>query len=976
MQTSNHSSHRIFALVAFLASSSVAFSQNATNGDVATDDGVIETITVTGSRIKTSNASATIPTQVLDVGEIHAAGSTDLGEIIEQLPGVFLGISPTNSRLSTQNAGLSTVDLRSLSTNRTLTLINGRRVVSNSGSAQRVDTGTIPSGFIQTVEITTGGASAIYGSDAIAGVANIILKDEFEGLELETRYEESFEGGAERPSFDATWGMNFAGGRGNVMVGGMYEDRKPVFARDRDFAAGQSFEFDLATGERTPNLSSFLPGGRFEGDAWNIGGVWQNDVAGTYGVNGAFCIDDGRLPACDDYQEAFDGYDFTPFTQIEPERERWGTLAKVKYDLTDTMTGWFQFQFANIETKAQRAAGNAQDASTYGPFDNEVRIGDLPDTHPFIHPAVEGTLSGTVDWRRRFVEVGQRFRASKRETSRFGLGLEGQINDSWYWDVYVGYGNHLQRQIRENELNLLKIDLALDVVADPVTGALQCADAAARADGCVPLNVFGEGSVSPEAADYIRATDRLRQELDQTVASISFGGDLFELPAGVVKTAFGLDYRKEEQQTSGDPDTNAGLTTTGFIPDVVGEFDVKEAFVEFSVPLVADKPGIQSLDLTTAYRFADYNSVGNVSSWNLGLSWAPSDDIRFRGQVSQSQRAPDITELFSSQRSDFDDLRDPCLGVTLVSAGVVDDNCRSIPSVVQAINDEIADALAADPNVDPNTIGFDQDGNSIFGPNVGNPNLFEETGETITYGFVLTPRFIPGFSLIADYYKIEVDDAVASVDSQLAADLCYEDPTFSNRFCDSISRDADGQVDRIINQSENLNLLISEGIDVTLEYDFDIGSIPGDFQTQILYTHVKRNEEQFTGPDGLVIDDFAGEIGLPTDEYRFTARYEPTDAWSFRYRMKYTGTGFDDNNADPDDLLASIKFEPVLVHDVYASYEFGDEHDYRIFLGVENIEDQHGPFLPDDFLNGEDHNVGDSYDSVGRRFYVGIDFTW
>lgn len=931
----------------------------------------LDTLTVTGSRIKTSNASSSVPTQVLDIAEIIEAGTTDLGEIVDQLPGVFQGISPNNSLLSTQNAGLSTIDLRGLSTNRTLTLINGRRVVSNSGSAQRVDTGTIPSGFVEQIEITTGGASAIYGSDAIAGVANIILRDDFEGFELEARYEESFEGGAERPSIDATWGMNFAEGRGNIMIGGMFEDRKSIFARERDFANATD-EFNLATGVRSPNFSSTLPGGRFEGDAWNIGGVWQNDQTGS-----VYCLDDGRVPACDDYQEAFDGYNFQPFSQIEPERERWGALARASFDFTETVTGWVQLQHSDIQTKAQRAAASSNDAHTYGTFDDETRIGDLPADHPFIHPAVQETLSGTVDWRRRFDEVGQRFRASNRETTRFGAGLEGTIGDRWYWDVYAGYGNHEQRQIRENELNRQKIDFALDIEVDPTnpTG-FRCIDAAARADGCVPLDIFGEGSVSTAAADYIRATDRLRQELTQTVATALFGGELMRLPAGPLETAFGVDYRKEEQESNGDPDTNAGLTTTGFIPSVVGEFDVTELFVEFKVPLIVDQPGIQTLDFSTAYRYADYSTIGDVASWNAGLTWAPSDDILFRAQISQSQRAPDITELFSPQRSDFDDLSDPCNGITLASTGVVATNCLSIPTVVQAINDEIADALVADPNVDPNTIGFDQDGNSVFGPNVGNPNLIEETGDTFTVGFVMTPRFLPGFTLIADYYEIEVTDAIGSVNSQLAADLCYDDASFNNRFCSSITRDADGQVSRIVNQVENLNVLIAEGIDVTMEYEFDAPFIPGEFETQIIYSHVKTNEEQFDGPDGLEIDDFAGEIGLPTDEYRFTLRYRPNDDWSLRYRLRYVGTGFDDNGANPDDLLAGLKVEQVLTHDLYASYRFGDDHSYRVFAGIENLEDQHGPFLPDDYLSGNDWNVGDSYDVVGRRFYVGVDFRW
>ncbi len=919
---------------------------------------VLDVVIVTGSRIATSNIESPIPTQVLGIAEIEAGGTTDLGELVEQLPGVYLGISPTNSLLSTQNAGLSVVSLRSLGTNRTLTLINGRRVVSNSGSAQRVDTGTIPTGFLDRIDITTGGASAVYRSDAIAGVANIVLKDSFDGFTFDTRLGVSNEGGRDELSLDATWGMDFAGGRGNIMLGGMYERQEEVFAYQREYALSD-LEIDIATGEFEVNRSSSLPGGRFEvGDAWNIDGVWQNDQAGSQ-----YCLDDGRVPACDDYQAAIDGYNFRPLSMLFPERDRWAALAKAQYELTDDLRGWAMVQYSEIETRAERAAAIALDSNQYGPFDDRVRIGELPNDHPFVHPAVRETLTGTVDWRRRFDEVGNRFRASTRETLRTSFGLDGAINDNWVWNAYLGYGKHEQSQIRENELNRLKISLALDIEPDPDNaGGFRCVDAAARADGCVPLDLFGAGSVTPEMANYIRATDRLAQELEQTTASLSASGQVFELPAGGVQMALGVDYRKEEQQTSGDPDTNAGLTTTGFIPDIVGEFDVTEAFVEFNVPLIADAPGIQSLDLATAYRVADYSTIGDVASWNFGLSYAPSDDIRFRAQISQAQRAPDITELFSSQRSDFDGVNDPCDNVTATTAGTVADNCRSITAIV--------DAIAADGS-------FQQDSTSVFGPNVGNPELQEETADTITYGFVFTPRFLDGFTFIADYYKIELEDAIASVDSQLAADLCYRDEGFpNNRFCESITRDSEGQIDRIVNQSENLNELVSEGIDVTLSYDFSVPKLPGEFSASTIYSRILTNEERFNGPDGEVVDDFAGEIGLPEHEYRFTLRWEPTDNFTLRYRANYQGTAVDDNAFDPADLGADLKVEINLTHDLYASYTVDGDHRYRIYAGVNNIEDQHGPYLPDGYVNGSNFNVSSAYDRVGRRYYAGMNFRW
>lgn len=921
------------------------------------EDAQLDQITVTGSRIISSNIDTPIPTQQLDVGEIQAAGSIDLGEVIEQLPGVYLGISPSNSLLSTQNSGLSTIDLRNLSTNRTLTLIDGRRVVSNSGSAQRVDTSTIPTGFVERVDITTGGASAIYGSDAIAGVANIVLKDNYEGFEIEARYGDSADGGNETPSLGATWGMNFAQGRGNVMVGGSWETKDPVRSTQRDYATS-NLEIDLETGELSPNNSSLLPGGRFEGDAWNIDGVWQNDQVGSI-----YCLDDGRVPACDDYQGALDGWNFRPFDMMFPDRERWSTLAKAEYDLTDTLTGSAMFQLSESETLSQRAPASGNDSDTFGPFDNEVAIGDMASDHPFIHPAVQETLSGTVDWRRRFVEVGLRDRNSVRTTTRFSLGLDGQFNDNWSWGGYVGHGVFEQSQRKHNEVNRQNIQFAINIEDDPANpGGFRCIDAGARAAGCVPLNVFGTGSISSAAADYIRHTIMLEQELKQTTASFVVSGEIWDLPAGGMQMAAGIDYRKEEQVATGDPVTNAGLTSSSSLLNIDADFDVTEAFVEFNVPLIADKPGIMALDLATAFRSANYSTIGTVSSWNFGLSYAPVNDIRFRGQISQAQRAPDITELFSPQRSDFDSFNDPCDGVTAATTGTIADNCRQDAGIAAEI---MLNGV------------FDQDGTQIFGPSLGNLSLTEETADTITFGLVFTPSAVEGLSIIADYYKIEVEDAISSVDSQLAGDLCYADVGFpNNRFCPNITRGTDGQVSRIVNQEENLNSLISEGIDVTFAYDFEFPGVMGDFETQLIYSHIAKNEADFNGPDGPVIDDFAGEVGLPEEEYRLTLQWNSNDSLSLRYRLKYTGTVRDDNDTDPADIFGFRKFEQTLVHDIYGSYNFGSDHTYRIYAGINNIENQTGPYLPDGYNSGENANVGESYDRVGRRYYAGVTFNW
>lgn len=940
----------------------VTRTQVSSNVDTNTDNSAkekvdLESISVTGSRIQATSIISPIPTLTIGRADIESAGTIDLGEIVEEMPGVYLGISPVSSLLSTQNAGLSTIDLRALGTNRTLTLINGRRVVSNSGSAQRVDTATIPSGFIDYIDITTGGASAIYGSDAIAGVANIVLKNDFVGFGFDVRHEDSHEGGRRATSAETIWGFDFNDGKGNFMIGASWEDKNPLLATDRDYALN-NLEIDLETGEFEPNVSSTLPGGRFEnGDAWNIDGVWQNDRSGS-----EYCLDDGRIPACDDYQGALDGWDFRPFNMIFPERERFSALVNSKYLLTDTLVASVMLQFSETDTKASRTPASGNDSHTFGPFDDQTRIGDISSDNPFIHPAVLETLSGSVDWRRRFVEVGFRDRSSNRKTSRFSLGLDGQFNYNWNWHGYIGQGVYKQHQEKHNEVNRQNIQFALDVEEDPAaSGQYRCVNEEARANGCVPLNVFGVGSISPEAADYIRHTIILDQKLEQTSSSFVVEGDLMELPAGAVKTAFGIDYRKEQQFATGDPVTNAGLTSSSSVLDIDAEFDVKEAFVEFNVPLIEDKTWIKSFDMATAFRVANYSTIGNVSSWNFGLSYQPNESIRFRAQISQAQRAPDITELFSPQRSDFDSFNDPCDGVTADTAGIVAENCRSIA--------EIAAIIASEGE-------FVQDGSSIFGPSLGNPNLIEETADTFTYGLVFTPQFLEGFSLIADYYNIEVEDAISSVSSQLAGDLCYGSEDFgNNRFCSSITRGSDGEVSRIVNQEENLNSLISEGVDVTMAYDFELDGLPGRFNSKLIHSRIIRNETNFNGPDGEVIDDFAGEVGLPEKEYRFTLGWRNND-FKLQYKLKYVGSAVDDNNVAEEDIFGFVTFDSTVVHDIYASYTFDYKHRYRLFGGIKNITNEHGPYLPDGYNSGNNYNVGRSYDRVGRRFYIGMKFDW
>ncbi len=916
-------------------------SARSTANTVTQPKRVLEETVVTGSRIPKSNLVTAIPTQILGIAEISAAGSVDLGEILTQLPGVSLGLSPESTLASTQNAGLSSVSLRNLGTNRTLTLIDGRRTVSSSGTSQQVDLGSVPAGFVERIEVSTGGASAVYGSDAVAGVVNIILKEKFEGVELAMRYGDSDDGGERETTVDLTLGKNFADQRGNLMASFSFDKETAVSAADRDFAV-KPLAFDA--GEFVTDLSSNIPGGNFEGgDAWNSDGVWFNDQS--------LAPDDGRDPA-DGFDVDRDGFNFRPLQQVSPERERFAAALKADYEFGPGLKAFTSMQYSRIDTEAIRPPNFADDGDTFGAFDDENEIGDIPQDNPFIPSQVDATRTDSVSWRRRFNEIGHDARESKRDTVRFWTGLEGQVFSAWSWSVYAGYGRFKQDQLRRNQLNYQNIQFAINVEQDAANpGGFRCIDATTRAAGCVPLNMFGEGSITPAMAAYIRANDQLDTKLEQTTFGASLLGDLFELPAGPVQAAFGVDHRREEQRTRGDPVTQAGLTNSGEIPDIRGDYDVSEIYAEFSVPVLA------SLNAEAAIRIADYDTIGTSDSWKLGVSWAPVEDVRLRAQLSSAERAPDIIELFSTLRGDFDSPNDPCDGVTAASTGVVADNCLADPGIRDAVNAEGQFVTLED---------------SVFAPNSGNLQLQEETARTVTFGIVLTPTFLPGLTLIADYYDIKIKDAIASVSTQEALDLCYDAPTsLDNRFCEVIDRGSAGQITRVINQDENLNEIRSSGVDVTLGYDFALPLIVGQFNFQTIYTHIRKLEDRFDGPGGEeVVSERRGEIGNSVHSYQAMLEWSYA-SWRLRYRANYIGSADDDievSSSDDD----YFKVEPITTHDLYGSYQFGKADRYQLFAGVNNIDNETGPFIPNGLDAGSNRNFDPAYDPVGRFFYGGF----
>ena len=785
---------------------------------VSEDAPELDVVIATGSRIRRSPLEAATPLQVFDAGDLAEIGTFDLAEALEQIPGVDPGVSPQNGNNFIQSSGLSTISLRGLGDDRTLVLINGKRAVSNSGNSDRVSLSTLPEGFVKRTEITTGGGSAVYGSDAIAGVANFILEDSFEGVEVNARWSTPQSSGGREDKISFRAGKKLFDDRGYVLFGVTYRDEEEVVADATRPNSIRAIEFDdpdtnprndfaneinqpgcdPANEDRhcfLPSLTANSPGGVFEfGDAWFTDGQWFNDRSLSPG---------DRAPLQDHFSD-FDGFNFRPGRTLLSERNIFNIASRFQYDVSETASLSLTTLYSDVDSVAGIGPQFINDQFSFGLM-NENRVGSFAFNHPFIPPEIEETRVGSVQFQRELTELGRNQRINDRSTLRIMADAKGTVSN-FDWELYGTYGRFTQKQTDPNEVNLKNFQYAMNI-EDDGAGGYQCVDPDARAAGCVPINIFGEGTITPQAADYIRYNGFGSQKREQFTGGGYVSGPVFDTWAGTVQAVAGFEFRRETQSTDGDPDgdevggldgdpatDDINLTTLNVFPDLSASYNVIEAFAEVDIPLIEDR-----LNLQTAARWGHYNTIGSIVSYNAGLVWTPIDDLRFRAQFASSQRAPNLTELFSPPRQDSDRLNDPCDGLLPDGTGI------SEPDSVGGENADLAVVSAnclSEPGIqaffaDPGNAGdpYRFNGN-VQGPNAGNPDVQEETANTYTVGIAARPSFIPGLGFSADYYRIDIKDAITSISTQATVDICYASTDFpNNKFCNVITRNAfDGRV--------------------------------------------------------------------------------------------------------------------------------------------------------------------------------------
>ncbi|WP_395338083.1 TonB-dependent receptor domain-containing protein [Ningiella sp. W23] len=982
------------------------------------DETLVEKISVTGSRIKRYEFSLANPVIVISKEQIEELGSPDISDALLEIPTIIPGITDDFSGTSINSSGIQSINLRNFGDNRTLTLIDGRRSVSESNNINRVSQSSMPASFIQAVEIVTGGRSSVYGSDAIAGVVNLITESGQEGFEADLLARKSNDLDRESQAIEFSYGSNFNNKKGYIFAAIDYDNRKAsrssaiprtLLEADWDYNNGRNF-FSNMLGEDIPaneispeeygNKSADPDGGRFD--------------------NGSYWYDEQNMLR-ENFVTDRDGFDFRSADTFQSPRERINIGIKGTYSLTEDTEAFFTFLRSNIrQVNVREPEGDDYNdvhllINPDGSVDERLTAGRIALDNPFVPQFIRDNETRDLRWDRRFVEVGQQLSDNDRTTTRGWIGLRGFVFSDWDWETSLGYGKHKQVQTRFNEINIVNLRLGLDAeVADD--GTIQCADPEARAAGCVPVNLFGRGSITDDAADFIRANLFTLSEIEQLNFQAYMTGDLLELPAGPLGAAFGVEYRKDEQDIQPGPLNRRGGHSSGHVPAYTASIAVAEVFGEINVPLLEDIPGISSLSTDGSLRIANYDidNVGTVVSFGLGIQYQPVDSVLIRASVNRAQRAPDLTELFSPPRGDADVVTDICDGVTLDSAsdpgldGVIASNCLSEPGILAAISDPESET----PGV------FTQESRNISGPNSGNPDLVEEEADTLTIGLVWQSESIKGLNFSVDYYDIEIENVITSLSGADILSECYRDNlTFeTNPLCADITRNPeDGQIENLVNREFNLDSRQTSGVDYSLAYDFSLDSmgIPGEFSISYNHTHIIKLldirtdfaeqgliDELITSGreseiattiaadgqplDGLDIDNDKGEQVSRSfeDRGRLSLAWSHND-WRLSWRTNFYGSSIGSyqlleeyeealqefGNEAEEPLF--LYFDSEMIHNVTVRYNlrFG-EHRIRLSGGINNVFNNNGPFAPLGAPSGNAGNFSDGFGLQGRSGFV------
>lgn len=923
-----------------------------------------ENIVVTGSRIPRTNIELSSPVNIVGQDEIQFRQPTSIEDVLRQLPGSVPGIG---SAVNNGSNGTATFNLRGLGSNRNLVLVNSRRVVP-SGTGGVVDLNILPVALLERAEVLTGGASSVYGADAITGVLNFITKRDFTGMQLDTSYGLTEEGDGQSLKTDLTIGANLDGGRGNVALSIGYTNTKPVLQGDR---AISTFARSSATGARQGSPTAAPASIDFP-----IAGSRFDPSSGTI------------VPGLGDFN-------FNPLNVFQTPLRRYNIFGQARYEVSDAVEVFTEASYTRTDVQ-QRIAPS-------GTFFNNLRV---PLNNQFLTPAqrlqlctaavgISGGLPAGTDCTtaiaagtevltqigRRFTEAGPRLTNFVGNTFQITGGLRGPLTDTLNWEMSGSYGqaDFTNRQSGQG-------------LTSRVQQALRGCPAGSAA-GCVPINIFGaEGSLTPAMFNFIDVPtfsfvqSKLTSIEGSVAGDLGFSSPFSEDPVGV---AVGVEYRRYGASSGGDSASATPgevLGAGGAALPLRGKYSSKEVFAEINVPLVTDRPFFHSLTLEAGYRYSDYTTTGGASTYKVGGSWAPVEDIKFRGVYSRSVRSPNIFELFQPQVQGLNNLTtDPCAG----TVAAVTARGANFPALCQA---QLAGGQFGSVPIPA--------AGQIVQTTGGNPNLDPEIATTYTFGAVLEPRFIPGLAVTADYFNIKVEDAVSSPAVSDIINGCFSPTNTSpsdpaclgiqrNPLTGSLSGPTDGSFRGVFRGSSNLGTIETSGIDVGLNYRRDFGSVNLSVNSNVTYTIENLFQATPLSINRECVGFYSVACGNPQPEWQ----------WNVRTTLGF-GSGSDVSVLWRH--LGAVDVEPIAPTPqvfggrpttggpatVFADYRSIPSYDYfdlsfrqsvgdifQMTFTVQNLFDK-GPPDVGNTIGGTGPNSGNTfpsvYDTLGRRYVVGL----
>ena len=944
-----------------------AVAQEASSDGASDNDG---RIVVTGTRIQRRNVDTSAPVAVVDSEEFSLAGAVNVENVVNTLPQVVPGVTSFSNN---PGNGTASLNLRGLGATRTMLLVNGRRWMFYDTN-QIVDLNTIPQFLLDSVDVVTGGASAVYGSDALAGVVNFRLR-ELDGAEFGGQYSITDRGDGDRYQIHGAIGTDFADGRGNVTVFGEYYNREEIFQGDRTFS-----NFALG-GSPLSQLGSSLPPEtrlRYDGDGDVTGGSFENNGLAIFGSPGSLR----------DYRTPGDLYNYAPVNFLQLPQERYMLGGYGSYEINEAVELYGEVAYVNNQVNAELAPTPIL-VNTFLDIDSLVANG-------FIDAATEAEFraldasetgadqnNGTIDVqiRRRLEEAGGRRNLDERNSFRVLAGARGDITDFLSYDAYYMYSRTRNANIQQGNASVSRFT------------------AAVNGTGPTQINIFGEGTLTPDMVDVFRIQAQNGDISDLQVASAALSGTFGDFALGSAEPigfAAGVEYREvnsrfipDEFLASGDvAGFNAGEPTEG-------GYNVNEIFAEINIPFETES-GMR-LEVNGAGRYSDYSldTVGGVWTYAGGVQFAPVEDIRFRAQYQRAVRAPNVGELFQGTAIGFPGANDPCAGIGAnePTGGVL---ATCLANGVPAGNI----GIVTNPTVNRNEI-IQPDGQiaALFG---GNPNLGEETSDSWTFGVVLQPSFVPGLTITADYFDITVEDAITTISLEQALGLCYDqaqDLTDSRCLNFVGTRDAQGAFGRDnppVLGGANIAEFSTSGIDLQINYGLDLdfsvlGNGASDLNLSFLGTWTESNDTRPDATDPSIVDRCAGRFGVTCDDpqaaFKWTARASYVDGpLTFSTRWRHLSA------VDDDDDSTTFHVERISAYDLMdltLSYDFMES--VTLTVGVNNLFDtlpstpefdaagnvinDTNSLLLGDFNNAEQSNTYPStYDVLGRDFFASVLF--